>query len=751
MDKLMDWWLNNCKKVLPVLLVLLCVSFYGISKLQMVYDFEAFFPKGDPDLAFYQKYKASFGPDDNNLFIAIEAPDGIFQQPFLQQLDTLTNKLDSVAGITNVLAINRVKNPIKTPFGFYMRQVLHIDKPEQYAADSARIFNDERLLGRLVSADAKAAVIVLQMQDTLTQTDANQLNRELGSLLGQFFPQRWHLAGKATIQAEYVRVQQQEVLLFTALSGFLVLLILWLIYRNWWLIAVALGTVFIALIYFLGLLGLLGIPLDLMSALFPILMLIVGLSDVIHIIARYQECIAEEPGQQHLAMKRAVKDISLAVFLTSFTTAIGFLSLVTSRIGPLQTFGFTAAMGVMVAYATAIAVVPTLLMLLHPSKVAANVSLSFLDAVVQWCYQTGKNHSNRILAASAVFLLVGLYGISQISTEARLQNDLPKREQLKADFMFFEEKLGGFRSFELALMPQGGKTIHHPEVLAAINQIETYLSGRKEVRALLSPTTLYKSLNRAHHADRAAHYTLPADEATFANYRKLIDDNPNELSKVLINQDATLGRLGGRVNDLGSDSTTRLYQNLRNWVSNNIPANTLKVQVTGSSLLYDNNNIYLVSGLLQGIGIAFVIISIFMALLFRSWRMVLASLVPNVLPLVLTGAFMGFAGIVLDAPTTIVFTIAFGIAVDDTIHFLSRYKVELSHGYGKEEALARSFQITGKALILTTVVLFFGFAVLLGSQMMLTIKVGILVSTTLATALVGDLLLLPVLLRRFTK
>ncbi len=751
MDRLIDWWLGNCKKLVPVLLLLLGLSFYGISKLQMVYDFEAFFPKGDPDLAFYQDYKASFGPDDNNLFIAIEAPDGIFQQQFLQQLDALTNTLDSVPSITDVVAINRIKNPIKSPFGFIMRQVLHTDDPAGYSTDSTRIYEDERLVGRLVGSDAKSVVIILEVEDTLTQTAASTLNGELKSLLEQYFPQRWHLAGKAIIQAEYVRVQQEEVMLFTALSGLLVLVILWLIYRSIWLIAVALGTVLLALIYFLGFLGLLGIPLDLMSALFPILMLIVGLSDVIHIIARYQECVAEEPTQQRLAMKRTINDIGLAVFLTSFTTAIGFLSLVTSRIGPLQTFGYTAALGVMMAYATATIVVPTLLMLLNPRKIAAKTSLHRLEAVVQWCYLTGKLHGNRVLWVSAALLIVGLYGISQISTEARLLNDLPRREQLKSDFIFFEEKMGGFRSFELALLPQGGKDMHHPEVLIAISQIESYLAGRNEVRAVLSPTTLYKSLHRAHHADRAAYYTLPTDDATYANYQKLIADNPNDLSRVLINQDATMGRLGGRVNDVGSDSTARLYQNLRDWVGQYVPESVLKVQVTGSSLLYDNNNIYVVSGLMQGIGFAFIVISIVMALLFRNWRMVIVSLLPNVLPLVLTAAFMGFAGIVMDAPTTIVFTIALGIAVDDTIHFLSRYKVELSNGYDKEEAIARSFDITGKALILTTVVLFFGFAVLLGSQMMLTMKVGMLVSITLATALVFDLLLLPVLIRRFTK
>jgi len=613
MDRLISWWLINTHKIAPVLVLLLALSLYGISKLQMVYDFEAFFPKGDPDLEFYNEYKSDFGPDDSNLYIAIHQPQGIFNPTFLQRFDSLTKVLDSLPYVEQVMAINRVKNPIKTPFGFSQRQVLHVDEPSLYPADSIRIMEDERLLIQMVSEDAKTLVIVLTMQNPLEQEEANKVTAQLKPLLEDFFPGQWYFAGKAVIQAEYVRIQVQEVIFFTIMSGLLVLVMLWYIYRRPWPIVLALGTVMMALFYFLGILGWLGIPLDLMSALFPILMLIVGLSDVIHILARYQECLREGNNQQ-AAFKHTVKDIGLAVLLTSVTTAIGFLSLSTSSISPVQMFGYTAALGVMVAYATAIVVVPTCIMWLKPASMQPKRPSREVDSIVAWSYRFSRDHENLILKATGILFVVGVIGLSLINTEARLQNDLPRREKLKTDFMFFEENLGGFRSFEVALLPQGNKTIHHPEVLQAIDDLEKYLRNRDEVHAILSPIVLYKSLHRAHHADRVAYYTMPDDSATLSKYKKLLTNNTNNISRVLIGQDAKVGRLAGRVNDVGSDSISIVYDDLRSWVAANISAEVMKIRITGSALLYDNNNKYLISGLLKGISLAFGIISLIMVI-----------------------------------------------------------------------------------------------------------------------------------------
>ncbi len=203
--------------------------------------------------------------------------------------------------------------------------------------------------------------------------------------------------------------------------------------------------------------------------------------------------------------------------------------------------------------------------------------------------------------------------------------------------------------------------------------------------------------------------------------------------------------------DVGSIESKIIYDDLREWVNENISPELLEVKFTSTSLLFDQNNRSLLSGMFQGLGLAFFIVSIIMVILFRNFKMVLISLLPNTLPLILTAAIMGFTNVPLDAPATIIFAIAFGIAVDDTIHFLSRYKLELVKGKTKEEAIALSVEQTGKALTLTTAILFVGFISLALSDNTATFKVGYLISITLITALVADLYLLPVFLRMFGK
>ena len=201
------------------------------------------------------------------------------------------------------------------------------------------------------------------------------------------------------------------------------------------------------------------------------------------------------------------------------------------------------------------------------------------------------------------------------------------------------------------------------------------------------------------------------------------------------------------MSDVGSDFADSIHAEILGWISANIDSSLLKCRITGTAFLYDSANHYLVKSLFGGLTIAFVLISLLMALLFRNWKMVIISLIPNVLPIIVTAGIMGFSGIVLDAPTAVIFVIAFGIAVDDTIHFLSKFRFERSRGTELEESIRKATTETGKAIFLTSVILIFGFALLMTSAYVPTFRVGLLISITLLVAVVTDLLLLPLLLR----
>ena len=215
----------------------------------------------------------------------------------------------------------------------------------------------------------------------------------------------------------------------------------------------------------------------------------------------------------------------------------------------------------------------------------------------------------------------------------------------------------------------------------------------------------------------------------------------------LISDDKEMGRISGRMQDVGTVKADSLRNAMFDWINTNLDTSLFAIKPTGKAVMFDQNNKYFVSSLIRSLGLAFLVVSVVMALLFRNIRMVIIALVPNVFPLLITGTVMGFIGMSLNAATSIIYTIAFGIAVDDSIHFLSKYKIERQRGRTVEEAIQNTIMVTGKALILTTVILFAGYFMLATSDYMATFRVGLLVSITLVTALITDLFLLPVMIR----
>ena len=242
-------------------------------------------------------------------------------------------------------------------------------------------------------------------------------------------------------------------------------------------------------------------------------------------------------------------------------------------------------------------------------------------------------------------------------------------------------------------------------------------------------------------------YELPETEQRFEQYRRMVEQIPKMNTNVLVSKDKQKARITSRILDMGSDTIKQMGQRIDRWIATNTDSSIVDVKRTGTGLIIDKNAEYVRRNLLQGLGVAILIISILMALLFKNWRMLFISLVPNLFPLILAGALLGYLGIELEAGISIVFAVIFGIAVDDTIHFLSKYKLARVKGLDREAAIMITFRETGKAIILTSIILFFGFLVMLFSVHPPSVTIGLLISLTLLSAVVSDLLLIPLLIR----
>jgi uncharacterized protein len=744
--------LRLLQKIGPMLfLALAAVSLYLLPRLQFSFDFSQFFPEDDPDLAFYEDFMAHFGTDDNFLLIALPRAPTVFETGFLQRVDSFANAAHTFPYVTEVASLTQLSYPLKTGFGYAQLPIIHVSDTSRYTADWQKIKAEALFTNVLIDSSGTSLVIALQTEDHLDHEQSAALLAAVRQALEANQLQNHHLMGRAFFYEAIVDMQRTEVLKTSIVAALLVFSLLWFFYRSWPIVSITVVSIAMGLLLFLGLLALLGKELNAMAAFYPVLMLIVGTSDVIHVSDSYlRKRGLGSP--KYKAMASSLREVGLTTLLTSLTTAIGFVTLLSSRLNSIQEFGANAAMGVLVAYVTVIFFTCPLLLMLPETAISQKQEtrskwMVFLKNINGYTFY----HPKKIIWGSLLFFVVCLVGISLISTNYEFKNSLPSRSKIAHDFLYFQENFAGFRPLEIALMAQGNTKITDFKTAQEIDRLEQYLKGQGAIGNLQTPNLPIKVIHKAHHLNASDSLKLPENKALYDRYRKDLMKLGRKQLRQFVNPLEDLGRINGRLQDVGTDSLKVLYQTIEKFAGQQLDTQLLKVKVTGKSLLLDKNAGYIRQSLLEGLLVGLLLIGVIMALIFRNFRMILISLVPNVLPILFAGAVLGYLGIPLEASLSVVFAIVFGIAVDDTIHFLAKYKLGLDQGLDQEGSLEKTFVHTGKALVVTTILLFFGFLVLLFSQHQPSVTIGVIISVTLVTALLLDLLLLPILIRRFLK
>lgn len=728
------------------------LSLYSAKNLVISFDFEQFFPKGDLDLEFFKEFTKDFESDDSFLLVAVENKEGVFEQEFLKDFHDLTIQLKSVPYIIASQSLTKLEYPIKTPFGITTVPAIHINEPEKYESDKEKILKDERFLYNLISQDATAMTIFLKTEPEMLLDESRIIMQSVDSIVVNYQFDNVYKLGRPYFTKELVAMQIREILVSGIVSTILVGLIMLYIFRRARGIMIALVSVGVGMILFMGFMGWTGRELSMMSALYPVLMIIVGTSDVIHIMTKYIEEL-RKGADKRSAIRTTIKEIGMATLLTSVTTAVGFLSLATSRVTPIRDFGINSAVGVLVAYITVLGLTTVLISLYDIDKLMKiGRGQKFWDKSMNWAYNITKKYPKRITLIAIITTLVSIWGISKITTNYTIINNMPKGAKITEDFRYFEKKFTGFRPMEFAVTAKEGYKVTDYKVVQEIEKVENHLRETyPHLRAISSITSLYKSINQAFNRGRSDAYQMPKNEKEFNRYKRFADKIPATASSVsiLVSKDEKKARITSRILDMGADNISDSGKQMDDWIAANTQYITVKR--TGTGMIIDKNSIYVRESLLYGLGMAILIVSIMMALLFRDIRMLLVSLVPNLFPLILAGAMLGFIGIELEAGVSIVFAVIFGIAVDDTIHFLSKYKLARDKGKSIDASLHVTFMETGKAIALTTLILFFGFLVMLFSVHPPSVTVGLLISLTLFTALIADLMLIPVMIRWIMK
>lgn len=743
--------MNRNRLIVFIFLVAGLISTASLPYLKFSFDFEQFFPKGDKELDFYRDFVREFETDDNFLLVAVERKEGVFEQTFLEKFHDFTLNTRDLPHVTESQSLTKFRYPLKTVFAVTTIPAIHIEDPTQYDSDKSKILQDERFVNNLISPDATALVVVMKTKSGMQLEQATELVRGLDSLIVKSGFEHTHVMGRAYFQKEVVDMTKYEVLVSTLVAGFLVSIVIGLIFRRVWGSVIALGAILLGLLLFMGILSATGREISALGALYPVLMLILGTFDVIHVMSKY---IDERVRglDAAAAVKITVKDMALPTFLTYSTTAIGFLTLLGNNIQPIADFGINATIGVTVAYVIAIVFVPACLSYFSLDQIIrVSEENNIWKRMFHWLHFFTKRNPIGIGVASVLIFGLSLYGISLIRTNYRIEDNLPVGAKVTKDFLFFEEKFAGFRPVEYGIYTQGDYQVDDFKVVQQIDKLETHLREYPSIKAITSLTAVYKSLNQMNAGGGRAAYQIPDNDTTFQELQTLVSKIPPSTLNVLRSKDNKKTRISTRISDLGADSVKQVGGQIERWVAANIDSNVVKVKRTGTGMLIDKNGEYIRDNTVQGLFWSVSIISILMALIFRKWQVMLIFLIPNLFPLFICGAFMGFYGIQLEAGVSIVFSVIFGIAVDDTIHTLSKLKAFRDKSNNTDDALYNTMMEVGKPMIHTAIILFFGFMVMLFSSNPPSVNVGILMSFTLASALLSDLFLLPVMARWLLK
>jgi predicted RND superfamily exporter protein len=735
----------NKRNSVFALILLLAISAFFASTLPNTgfdYNFDKFFKPDDQATKYFQIHRDTFSTDNDFILVGLVNEAGVFETDFLTEIEELTAALKEMPHITSVLSPTNAKVRVREPLtGSVFQRPLLSGKRD---LDSNRVFSDPSVLGNLFSTDTTAISIVAMTKEFLNKDESDELAESLNAILSNYDFDGVHLSGRAIGQVVFIKKIQSEFVMFMSIAMGFVVVLLFIMFRSFRGVILPIFTVLLAVIWSVGILNLAGKGISILLNMLPPVIFVVGMSDAVHLYSRYLEELKKGLSKKE-SIKLMTTDTGLATLLTSITTSIGFASLWFTGIPSLQEFGVLTAVGVMAAFVIAIIMMPACLTLFsEPKRYLESNSTQKWDGFLLALFNVVTKNRKKIFITTGLLSVAMIAGITTIDLNNYLLEDLKKSEKLRQDFTFFDQYFSGVRPFDMGLEWDNEVDLSDPEYFQSLDKIHHFLEANYRVGAVMSPLSVLKELNRSNHGGRNEFYRLPEKEGELKlllkDYKKIL--STGKISN-LTTEDGGYIRVLGRVGDLGAQHFASKNEELNDFLEREGIAKNATVTITGTGTLIDRTNQTLVESLSKGLGAAFILISILMGLMFRSFRMVLIALVPNLLPLLAVGAVMALAGINLNMSTSIIFTIAFGIAVDDTIHLLSRYKLELMKGKSQYDAMRNAYLHTGKALIITSIILFGGFIGLCFSSFQSTFFIGLFVTLTLGFALLFDFTLLP--------
>ena len=686
-------------------------------------------------------YEAEFGVEDNTVIALIEGPvDSLLGVELLRSLH------EAVAVVPGVDLVDSVVNgSIADIDSIGMIRVQDAIGPENSLERAAK---DPFLSPLLIATDRSAASLQIHIDDSLQEiADLGPVvNAATAALRSVDLPEAFklHMTGVPFVRTEVVKLMMEDEMIFLPAVAGMFFVIIMALFRRFWLGMAPLTGVLVATVWTMGVLLSTGSVLNILSALTPVLVLVIGVADGIHLVGRYREELAKD-GHREAAMGRTTRHMALACFLTTFTTAAGFASLAVADTAVIRDFGTQVATGVMVTFSAVLLVVPTLLAWIPVFKVGAPTAPRERAAYSR-AASFVTSHPRRVLAAAlAVTMVAGWLGRTVQTDSALLEMYKPDHPTWLAVHTA-EAKTGGIIPVFIHFSGEPDQMLE-PDVLKRIDALEHAFKKEPFVGYTASHAGWLKHF---HHLLTGSD-GWPSTRAAASQELLLAELSGDLPLDRVLSVDRARARIIALIDDAGGRAVLEGKARIEAAAETIFEGSGVDVDVTGDGMLAAFGVYQLIRDLLASLGLMVGVIFITMLLLLRDLKLTLIATFPNVVPLVFILGMLGVLGVDLQTSNIVSFTIAVGLAVDDTIHFMVRYREEKSRGLDTPSAIEKTFQGAGHAIVLTSILLIFGFGVLAFSSLTSTYFFGLLAGVTMAAAIVGDLIILPALLTLFDR
>lgn len=709
----------------------------------------------------YNKFLDIFGEEGNLILLAIK-DSTVFTPAKFNAWNSLAKSFDSLSEVEFTLSIADVKKLKKDT------------KNRKFVLES--IYTEELMSQKTIDAVKKELFEKLPFYDNLlynketgTIQTAIYINKEIVNTpvrkafvfkklipIIDAFEKETNLdvrvSGMPYIRTINAQNIIDEIQLFVLGALLITGIIFFFFFRSYRATFITLLVVTIGVTWAFGFIGLFGYEITVLTALIPPLIIVIGVPNAVFLINKYQQEIKLH-GQQAKALQRVISKIGNATLMTNITTASGFATFVFVKSQLLREFGILASVNILSIFVLALLIIPILYSFMEPPKKKHlnHLERKWMENVVNWMEKMVREQRITIYITTVIVIILGIIGLYQIRVSGSLIEDMPKTKAFYKDIKFFEKEFGGIMPLEILIDTKKEKGVMKLSTLKRMDKINEVIESFPELSRPVSVVNLVKYSKQAFYKGNPKYYQLPTsqEQSYIFEYTKNSDGNSDMLNN-FVDSTGQYARITTFMKDVGTDKMNDIQERLQQVVKKEFPEERYNVSFTGKALVFLKGTNYLISNLVFSLSLAIFLIALFMAWMFRSFKMILISIIPNMLPLLITAGLMGFFGIPIKPSTILVFSIAFGISVDDTIHFLAKYRQELmANNWKIRRSVYAALRETGVSMFYTSIVLFFGFLVFTVSSFGGTIALGGLVSITLLFAMVSNLLLLPSLLLTF--